>query len=83
MQPTPAEAKRHIESVDSMLDMLKRCLAIDATRRWTAGMLLKHKFLEEGLRDDEKEPPSESVRPHDIGKGACGHLHYMKNAQRE
>lgn len=81
--PTPVEARRHIESVDSMLDMLKRCLVIDATRRWTAGQLLRHRFLEEELRDDEKEDQGNPVGElREIGEGACGHLHYMKDGHR-
>lgn len=82
--PTPAEAKRHIENVDNMLDLLKRCLVIDSTRRWTAGMLLRHKFLEDGLRDDEKEDGGyEEGELREIAQGACGHLHFVRNGQRE
>jgi cell division control protein 7 len=82
--PTTAEAKRHIESVDNMLDLLKRCLVVDATRRWTAGQLLRHRFLEEGLRDDEKEDNgAEEGKLREIAEGACGHLHFVKNGQRE
>jgi serine/threonine protein kinase len=82
--PTPAEAKRHIESVDNMLDLLKRCLVIDSTRRWTAGMLLRHKFLEEGLRDDEKEDGGfEQGELRGIAEGVCGHMHFVRNGQRE
>ncbi|KAH8083700.1 kinase-like domain-containing protein [Filobasidium floriforme] len=80
--PTPAEAKRHIESVDNMLDLLKRCLVIDSTRRWTAGMLLRHKFLEEGLRDDEKEDGGfEQGELRGIAEGVCGHMHFVRNGQ--
>ena len=67
-----------------MLDMLKRCLVVDATRRWTAGQLLRHRFLEEGLRDDEKEGSgAEEGELRKIAEGACGHLHFVKNGQRE
>lgn len=80
----PAEAKRHIDSVEAMLDLLRRCLILDPTKRWTAGQLLRHKFLEDGLEDDEREGTrGEGLALREIGEGVCGHLHFMRNGQRE
>lgn len=47
-------------------------------------MLLRHKFLEDGLRDDEKEDGGyEEGELREIAQGACGHLHFVRNGQRE
>lgn len=71
---TAEEAKKHIEDVDQMLDLLKHLLKLDATKRATAHQALKHQFLQDGLSEEEKE---EDERIWEIGKGACGDLHHL------
>jgi serine/threonine protein kinase len=71
---SPEEARAHIESMDSALDLLKKLLACDATKRLTAHQALMHPFLNDDVPDDEKEK-EEKIHP--PGKGVCGHFHLV------
>lgn len=72
---TAEEAREHIESMDSAIDLLKRLLAMDATKRLTAHDALMHPFLNDDLPDEEKER-TEVIHP--PGKGVCGKFHKME-----
>ncbi len=69
------EARAHIESMDSAIDLLKKLLAMDATKRYTAHEALMHPFLNNDLPDVEKET-EEVIHP--SGKGVCGQFHKIE-----
>lgn len=72
---TREEAKHHIESIDQLLDLLKRLLHLDATKRLTAEEALGHEFLREEGMVQRRE-----VR--EVGEGVCGHLHEVLGDMR-
>lgn len=74
MRATPVEAKAHIRAVDSALDLLKRLLHMDPTKRYTSHQALMHGFLQDDLPPDEKE--KEEVL-HAPGEGACKEFHWV------
>jgi cell division control protein 7 len=74
MRATPVEAKAHIRAVDSALDLLKRLLHMDPTKRYTSHQALMHGFLQDDLSPDEKE--KEEVL-HAPGEGACKDFHWV------
>ncbi|KAJ9118204.1 hypothetical protein QFC22_004110 [Naganishia vaughanmartiniae] len=76
LRATPAEAKAHIRAMDSALDLLKRLLVLDPTRRYTSHQALMHGFLQDDLPLEEKE--KEEVL-HAPGEGACKAFHWVND----
>jgi serine/threonine protein kinase len=74
LRATPTEAKAHIRAIDSALDLLKRLLVLDPTRRYTSHQALMHGFLQDDLPPEEKE--KEEVL-HAPGEGACKAFHWV------
>lgn len=74
LRATPAEAKAHIRAIDSALDLLKRLLVLDPTRRYTSHQALMHGFLQDDLPPEEKE--KEEVL-HAPGEGPCRAFHWV------
>lgn len=88
-----AERARHREMVDYALDLLRRTLELDATKRITARDALYHPFLKlsapssttnakkTNLKSKSSRPddlPSDdSLAPHPPGQGACSKLHWL------
>lgn len=76
IRATPVEAKAHIRAVDSALDLLKRLLVMDPTKRYTSHQALMHPFLQDDLPAEEKE--KEEVL-HAPGEGACKDFHWVND----
>ncbi|WVQ95610.1 hypothetical protein IAU59_002708 [Kwoniella sp. CBS 9459] len=72
--PSPADAKEHIESIDQAIDLCQRLLRLDSTKRLTAAQALRHPFLAPGPDepDEEAEMDDEVLDP---TEGKCGDLH--------
>ncbi|WVF68054.1 hypothetical protein IAT40_002817 [Kwoniella sp. CBS 6097] len=71
--PSPADAKEHIECIDQAIDLCQRLLRLDSTKRLTAAQALKHPFLVPGEGEDGEEEPEDVVL--DPTEGKCGDLH--------
>ncbi|OCF43627.1 CDC7 protein kinase [Kwoniella heveanensis CBS 569] len=71
--PSPADAKEHIESIDQAIDLCQRLLRLDSTKRLTADQALRHPFLAPGEGEDEEAEPEDEVL--DPTEGKCGDLH--------
>ncbi|WWC92267.1 uncharacterized protein L201_007221 [Kwoniella dendrophila CBS 6074] len=71
--PTPEDAREHIEAIDQVIDLCHKLLRLDATKRLTAAQALRHPFLAplEG-EEDEEEGRDEIIHP---TEGKCGDLH--------
>ncbi|KAI5450365.1 Cell division control protein 7 [Naganishia albida] len=74
VRATPVEAKAHIRAVDSALDLLKRLLHMDPTKRYTSHQALMHGFLQDDLPQEEKEKDEVLHAP---GEGACKDFHWV------
>lgn len=74
MRATPVEAKAHIRAIDSALDLLKRLLHMDPTKRYTSHQALMHGFLQDDLPPEEKEKDEVLHAP---GEGACKDFHWV------
>ena len=49
--PTPAEAEEHIMAMDHALNLLRKCLILDPTKRITAANALEHPFFDQAVID--------------------------------
>lgn len=79
--PTPDDARAHIEMIDSALDLLKKLLTLDPTKRPTAHQALMHPFLNTIDLGDDMEV-EEVVHP--VAQGVCEAQHRVTAAgQRE
>ncbi|WVR08562.1 hypothetical protein IAU60_005617 [Kwoniella sp. DSM 27419] len=73
--PTPADAKAHIESIDQAIDLCQRLLRLDATKRLSAVQALKHPFLAQGNGETELHISDASDELLCPAESKCGDLH--------
>ena len=79
--PTPNDAREHIEAIDQAIDLCQKLLRLDATKRLSAAQALRHPFLTTREDEhDEEEGRDEVLGPQD---GKCGALHDMIGGRRE
>lgn len=79
--PTADDVEAHVVMVDDALDLLKKLLTLDATKRPTAHQALMHPFFNDNCLEHEME--KEDV-VHPVAQGECKELHRVTEAgQRE
>ncbi|KAK8850506.1 hypothetical protein IAR55_004424 [Kwoniella newhampshirensis] len=76
--PTRADAKEHIESIDQAIDLCARLIRLDATKRLTAAQALKHPFLSSDLDPEDEAGQDEPLAPME---GKCGELHEVEGTR--
>lgn len=59
--PTPEEAEEHIVAMDNALNLLKKCLLLDPTKRITAANALEHPFFDQAILDQEIRDEEEGM----------------------
>ena len=76
--PTPQEAKIHIQAIDQAIDLCKKLLRLDATQRLTASAALQHPLFDVSHLNDE-DPAQNMIEEEDllVNEGKCGNLHEM------
>jgi cell division control protein 7 len=77
-QPTPVEAKAHIEAMDQAIDLCGHLLQLDVTRRPTAAMALRHRLFM-GLATPAETKTGEILSG---TQGTCGALHAIDSNGR-
>jgi cell division control protein 7 len=77
--PTPEEARKHIEAMDHALDLCSKLLKLDATKRLTAKQALHHQFFHDPIVAFGEDSGLPILRGVD---GKCGHLHSVEDGKR-
>nr|XP_031862507.1 uncharacterized protein CI109_002004 [Kwoniella shandongensis]KAA5529579.1 hypothetical protein CI109_002004 [Kwoniella shandongensis] len=76
--PTPADAREHIESIDQAIDLCTRLIRLDATKRLTAAQALRHPFLSADVDPEDEAGQDEVLAP---TEGKCGELHEVEGSK--
>ena len=78
--PSPKDARAHIEAMDDALDLCSKLLKLDATKRVDARDALNHLFFQgRGMNDNGRDQEREVLSGVD---GKCGHLHSVADGKR-
>ncbi|WVW80868.1 hypothetical protein I302_102858 [Kwoniella bestiolae CBS 10118] len=77
--PTPDDAREHIEAIDQAIDLCQKLLRLDSTKRLSAAQALRHPFL--APREDEEDVEEGRDEVLDPKDGKCGELHEVEDGR--
>ena len=85
LNPTPQEAREHIEGMDLALELLQGLVRMDCTTRYSANRALRHPFFHP-CADPKTGPWKEDLEePRSLAydEGKCGELHGVLDGKRQ